>query len=398
MFLLADFHFGVEVGKLCAILKTFEMKKILLVVFSLLTLSGYAKELKLDMKARLSGRFLFDGISYFNAADTLDSQLNIGDLRLCGQVEVGKEWFFTVDVAMTRNKLSIKDCFAQFIRNGHSLKIGHFFGSFGIDQSMGSCDFVFHTGANSVESMYANRRMGAAYLRIHPKYFLSWGVFFSDSFINKEKTQYGYNTSLRGVWRPINTPDKLIHVGASALFKVPDMNKDTKQRTVSFGGGGVTYLPMPKFQSVVMDNVRNVIGVGCEFYVFNNRWMAQGEYNAMLVNQFHRKQFRSHGGYIQAGYLIKGRHYGYSQNTAVTLMPYDKRSLLVAVRYNYSDMNTAEAGLWGGKQRDLAVGLNYYFNKYISTRLNYTYMMLDEHSQLGEMNMHILQTRFQFRF
>lgn len=224
-------------------------------------------------------------------------------------------------------------------------------------------------------------------------------MFFSDGFTNKAGTKYGYNTSLRAVWRPINEEQKLVHVGVSGLFKVPDQDKKTKNREVRLGGNGFNYFAIPQFQSAVLDDVKNQVSMAAEFYLYNSKWMAQGEWMMTMINRRgNLGQYRAEGAYVQAGYLIRGSHFGYAQGNATTAMPTDKGSLLLAVRYNFTNLNHSSVKVFGGRQQDLAIGLNYYFNRYISTRLNYTYMMLDKHSPIGKSDFHAIQARIQIGF
>lgn len=123
------------------------MKKFLLVVSFILLWGGMAQAENQKLKAQLSGRFLLDGAAYISSPDTLDSQVNIGDLRLCGKASVGDSWSVMLDVAFTRNKLSIKDAFLQYLKHGHGVKVGYFHGSFGIKRLDGFLRLCFSHGS-----------------------------------------------------------------------------------------------------------------------------------------------------------------------------------------------------------------------------------------------------------
>ena len=66
------------------------------------------------------------------------------------------------------------------------------------------------------------------------------------------------------------------------------------------------------------------------------------------------------------------------------------------VRYDYVDLN--DAGIVGGQQSDITVGLNYFFNKYIAAKINYTRMMVEDSSPMGKNNFDVLQARIQLSF
>lgn len=373
------------------------MRKFILTMF--LTSGFFSFTYAQKINAKLSGRLLLDGIYHIHVPDTLNHRINIVDLRLGGKVFVSDDLFCKIDVGFAGNKVSIKDAFLQYDRNGHCFRGGYMFGFFGIDQSSSTNDFIFNTGANVDEVFYPGRRVGLSYTRHHNKYYLSAGVFLGDALTSDDNAvRNGHNASLRWVWRPVNSTDNLFHIGMSEFFKVPDRNKETRLRHLTLSGSGVTYLKSPKLQYVAFDDVRSCIESGIECYCMKEKWMAQGEWMAMLVNQNQVRQYRAHGGYIQLGYLIRGNNYAYDYTDALPLMPTDSKSLLVAVRYDMTNLNSSHANLYGGRQQDFSIGLNCYFNKYLSTRLNYSYVRLDEFSPIGEVSFHAFQARLQFRF
>lgn len=53
----------------------------------------------------------------------------------------------------------------------------------------------------------------------------------------------------------------------------------------------------------------------------------------------------------------------------------------------------------GGEQKDISVGLNYYINKYIGVKLNYSYMIPGANiKEISNQNFSVVQGRFQFIF
>lgn len=57
------------------------------------------------------------------------------------------------------------------------------------------------------------------------------------------------------------------------------------------------------------------------------------------------------------------------------------------------------AGIEGGRQKDFSVGLNYYLNKHIAIKLNYSYFLPGANVKVIDKNdFSVLQGRFQFIF
>ena len=76
----------------------------------------------------------------------------------------------------------------------------------------------------------------------------------------------------------------------------------------------------------------------------------------------------------------------------------EPHSILLACRYNYTNLNVFSSHITGGSQHDLSIGINYYFNTYISSRLNYAHLWMDKYSLLGKCGINMMQVRLQVRF
>lgn len=76
-----------------------------------------------------------------------------------------------------------------------------------------------------------------------------------------------------------------------------------------------------------------------------------------------------------------------------------EKSLEVCSRFNYLTLNDEDASIWGGEQKDISIGLNYYINKYIGIKLNYSYLMPGASiKEISRKNFSVFQGRFQFIF
>ncbi len=357
------------------------------------TISAQSEELSW----KLAGRLHFDGVGYINAPDTLSPQLDIVDVRLGGKVTMGN-WYLTIDFSFVGGKVSAKDIFVQYQKNGSYFRLGHQFGSFGFEQTNSSNDLLFNAAANVTNLFSPGRRLGFTYTYTQPSYYLSAGAFLGDDIHVKTSVKQGHNFTLRGAWKPLHEENRLVHIGASGYYRVPDMDKGSKMRGLSISGKGVTRTKSPAFQHIEFEDVKNQIQWGGDFYCFVDKWMMQAEYMWMRVNRQNAEAYQGRGGYIQAGYLLKGSHFGYDEVDALPTMPTDRGSLLLLARYNHSKMNDFGSGLCAGDQQDFSVGLDFFYNKYLSTRLSYSYIKLDEYSPMGKTDVHSILGRVQFKF
>ena len=73
------------------------------------------------------------------------------------------------------------------------------------------------------------------------------------------------------------------------------------------------------------------------------------------------------------------------------------RALELCGRFNIVDMNDRTAEVLGGAQKDFSLGLNYYINKHIGIKVNYSYVIPGKHiREISDKNFSVLQARFQF--
>ncbi len=348
---------------------------------------------------RLSGRLFVDGGAYLRSPAVLHSGVHITDLRLGAKVRILSSWYTKIDVGFAGNKVSLKDAYTEYGRGGNYFRAGYMLGFYSIDQSNSTNDFIFHTGANVAETFYPGRRVGVSYTRALPSYYLSAGAFCGDGLGFSETTKPGYNLSGRAVLRPVNASGQLLHIGVGALFRVPDEDAATHTRQVSLKSKGVTYLPSLPTLELTVEDAADQVQANVECLLFHDRWMLQTEY---MYTNIRRNgglpSYTAHGGYVTGGFLLKDSRYAYDQVDALPVMPEEPHSLLLVCRYNYTNLNDFGCSLTGGSQHDVSVGIDYYFNKYLSSRLNYAHLWLDRFSPLGRCAIDMIQFRLQVRF
>ena len=123
------------------------------------------------------------------------------------------------------------------------LRIGYMIGMFSLDQSVSTNDYLFMTGANVAEIFYPGRRIGASYTWSKSKFYASGSVFCGDGLNFHKNIKQGVNATLRFVYRPLDNAHTLLHIGTGGLYKRPDKNTETGERSISLKGTGDTYLP-----------------------------------------------------------------------------------------------------------------------------------------------------------
>lgn len=352
---------------------------------------------KAEWKYNLAGRLFVDGGVFTSASPDFSPTVGITDLRLAGKLSSSDGWYVKLDVGLVKNKVTLKDAFVQKQWTEHIFRTGYMLGMFSLDQSSSTNDYLFLTGANVAETFYPDRRLGISYTYSSQQYYTSIGIFCGDGLNLSEKMQPGNNATFRFVYRPLNESGRLFHLGSGILYKTPDKDREIGKRIITMKSKGTTYLTVPYLLDLTVDHVRTQYQWNVETVFQYHRSFIQAEYIQMRINRTGGlKTYLAKGGYVEGGYLIKGRALGYDTIDALPISPSGSHALCIFSRFNYTDLN--DSSLKGGKQYDISWGVNYYLNTYITFRFNYSHLWFDEFSALGKADMGIWQTRIQVKF
>lgn len=170
------------------------------------------------------------------------------------------------------------------------------------------------------------------------------------------------------------------------------------QETITFNAGIPTDLLTKDDNSYVeakVDQVINQWKLDLEMILLYNKWYFQGQYFLAHLNRFQAGNYNGKGWYGQIGYMILGAKHNYNAATGMIVNPAPK-SLEVLCRYNMIDLN--DAGIRGGRLTDISLGMNYFINKYVAAKINYTHMMVGNSSPKGGDDFDLIQARLQFSF
>lgn len=365
-------------------------------VLSLLFLLPVVLTVQAEKKYSLGGRLFLDGGIFTASPACFNSGVGISDLRITGKADFGDGWYTKLDVGFASNKVRLKDAFLQKTKNGHMLRIGYMIGMFSLDQSVSTNDYLFMTGANVAEIFYPGRRIGASYTWSKSKFYASGSVFCGDGLNFHNNIKQGVNATLRFVYRPLDNAHTLLHIGTGGLYKRPDKNTETGERSISLKGTGDTYLPVPFVFDSTINHSQCQYQWNIESIFHHLKFFLQGEVMGMIIRRNNSPSYNAYGGYIEGGYFILGNRLGYDRRDALPLCPENKNSLAIFVRVNHTNLNDSD--LKCGALTDLSAGMNYYLNKHIIFRLNYSHVKTDQYSALGKTHYNVLQSRIQIKF
>ncbi|MGM5631827.1 porin [Apibacter raozihei] len=351
----------------------------------------------------MGGRIVFDGALYFDDKTPLGNGTTITDTRLTAKMTY-KKWDVKIDMGFNDKKVNTKDLHLKYNINDRSwVKLGYYGEQFGLENWEGSAWQKFMTASVSTQVFGTSRQLGITYVNWNDKVYYSGGIFSDNDAISdvKEGNQ-GYAFIGKLSYAPLNSKKNLIHLGISAEYRTGNRNgvdeNNNTQRFMNYSSNLDTRVEKKKPINFTLDQVKNQLRFVAEFITASGPFFLQGEYYNLHVNR--RKEYHSYdayGFYAQSGLLLLGDQlYKYNLEDRRLKRPKDK-TLELVVRYDYTDLNDgffSNESLKGGRINDFSAGINYYLNKYIGFKINYSYLSLGNNNNFGtKENINLLQGR-----
>ena len=352
-----------------------------------------------ELECKLTGRMLMDGGLYLQNPAGMGHGLEFNDLRVGAKAAYGP-WRMKIELGYAGNKAAVKDAFLAYDRGRHSVQVGQFYEPFSPEMLCSTFDLRFHQSPGAVLALTNSRRMGMAYTYSAKHLFFSGGLFTDSDLSNVKNAAQGYALDARVVYRPLNEAGKLLHLGIAAIRRTPDgtTEADEVRDVFAFQSPGISTIDKRTLYQAQADHALFQWKTGVELLFSYHRFFLQSEY---LRARVHRRDafadYTAEGFYAQCSWLLRGHTYLYDEAMACPSRP-DGRSLELCVRFNHLDLNDSPAGIWGGSEQDVSLGLNYYHNKHVGFKVSYGYLMPGTHSPVVSSAFGVLQARAQFIF
>lgn len=345
---------------------------------------------KNPLQWRLIGRVFFDGGVFMNDTLGWGNAFQVNDVRLGTVVKIFDNWEAKIELGYADKKISMKDIYVNYKLNSHSFRLGYAYEPWG-NARVGTAAFRFMQNATADNALGQGRQLGISYSYNYKWMNVMAGVFSGGDIQTSGQMDQGYSVAAKFIGRPLMKEGRVLHLAIAPRFA------DDKE-VVDFTGGVPTNLVAKKdngFVDASVDRVINSWKLDAECIFIYDKWYFQGQFLVSHLNRHGVDNFNGKGGYAQAGYLILGEKHNYNESTGMIGNPAPK-SLELLLRYDNVNLN--DAGIRGGRLSDITVGMNYFINKYIAAKLNYTRMMVGDSSPKGGGDFDLLQARLQVSF
>lgn len=331
------------------------------------------------LHVRPTGRVLMDGALYASPQkEEFPDGVAIPEARIGAKMDYGK-WSALIDVSYSYAKIGLRNMWLQYDFNPQtSLRFGNFIHQFGIESTSQSTKVTMEqpTAATPFNpgiqlgvmlTHYSRHIFAAASLSAESNSLLQ--AMNAPDFIRQ-----GYGIMTRLVYRGFPASDSFWHVGLSGAFGTPQkrvVDAADVHDGFTISANYPTKVVQLKEVGVTVDRSMNTFKLSPEFIVAKGRAAAEGAWYFQQINRReHLRAYRAQGAFVNLRALLIGKGYSYSSSAAEIATPAPK-SLECVVDYNYTCLSDRRAGFFGGRANTFTFTLNYYFNPYVTARLNY---------------------------
>lgn len=385
------------------------MKRILsLAALAALTITASAAPENTDIKPHFSpvGTLLMDG-AVFASPEKVEFHDGVAmpDVRLGVIMTYGK-WTAKIEAGYAYNKVGLKDVWMQYAFDSrNSLRLGLAMQHFGYQNSTAACMKVTMIEPISNTIFNEPHMLGIGYYHVADKFLATASLHAepkaaSNVLLPDGMSREGFGVRSRLVARPLHSDGTMLQAGISGAFMTPQFDEgDSDHKAFSFSANFPTKVTAVKAIGTNVGNAVNLWKLTPELMGCYRRIALESQYFWIQVNRRDAlPAFHAYGAYATLRGAIIGSDYRYNMALAGIDTPV-KGTLEGVASYNYTCLSDAGANIFGGRVSDVSCGLNYYFNKYITAKLRYSYTHAWDRSDLAEgMSLNAVQMRLQLIF
>lgn len=358
------------------------------------------------LKISPSGRLLLDGATYISPEKKeFPDGMAIPEVRLGAKMSYEK-WTSNIDVCFAYSKIGLRNMWVEYGFDKHnSIRLGNFIHQFGLQSTSNSLKCTFEQPTAS-SLFYPGLQLGAMFVHYSDRFYTAFSGHVESSSLTQYMNeplfvQQGYGLLTRLVYRDIKEDSPIWHVGISGGFATPQRRVEDNEDVhdgFTISSNFPTKVVQEKAIGVTIDKAMNQFRFTPEVVFANGPVAFEGQYFFQQVNRRENlKAFKAQSGYATLRTMIIGGNYSYVSSTAQLKNP-NKGALECVLNYNYSTLVDSDAGIYGGRCNVASATLNYYFNPYITARLNYSYVHTWQQSGVKPVTLGILQARLMVFF
>lgn len=358
------------------------------------------------LSVRPTGRVLIDGAAYASPQKSMfPDGMCIPEARL-GASFGYDNWKASIDVGFAYAKIGLRNMWIEYdFDKQNFLRAGNFIHQFGLQSVTRSKNNQVFEQPVASALFTPGLQMGVMYQHSSKSLFAAASVHAESAARTEvmhlpEFIRQGYGVLTRTAWRKADGSN-IFQAGLSLGFATPQRTlKDGEDihNAFTISAEFPTKVVKETAMSATVTDAKNLFKLSPEVLIARGRTAFEAQYFFQSISRHDNLQtFRSQGAYGTVRGILKGAPYSYSPAGAVLADP-APGSLECVVNYNWSTLSDLKAGIMGGRCNSASLTLNYYFNPYITARLNYTYTHVWNRASIPDATMNAIQARIMVLF
>lgn len=375
---------------------------IYILLFLFISATASAEEGNPDFKIVPTARALFDAAAYLPQDSDFRPGICIPDIRLGAKANFGK-FEARADVSYRFGKLYPADIYIKWnIDENSFLKGGYFVHQFGLQSATGASDKISMEEPIAQSVFGELRLLGAMYVWRNPGFHFAGSLFVQSDAALKHSNELGRTGAgglVRGLCHPATSKGNIFQAGISVLFQSANGTGNKDNLTWNFKSPFPTKVASVACIDAQVDRLKSVFKLSPEILWSRGRVAAEGQFYYLQANRHAGlTSFKACGGYVLSRILLgRNASYSYSPWTGYLATP-SPRTWEIVGGWSCADLNDSQSEIYGGTANEFTATLNYYLNRWITWRLNYSYTDRRADHGLPSRHANIFQTRIQFIF
>ncbi len=324
-------------------------------------------------------------------------------MRLGMKGNIAADFAYKAELEFANEALNFRDVYISYtgLKNTE-FKIGSFKPPFGLEELTSSNNITFIERSAPTAAFISSYIIGVGASKYSNNWSLTAGLFNDDAGTQSTDDE-AWSTAVRATYLPIFDDEKLIHLGASAVYRKPDQAGDS----FDFDAKAENALQTTDSVSANFGNADNAKLYGLELAGMWKNFSIQGEYFLVDVERLaNRNSLDFSGGYVQASWILTGEMRKYNNKKAVFGGVKPLKAFNMAdgsfgafeLAARYSKIDVTDKDILGGKMSNYSLGANWYLNNNLRFMANYIFVDTDGSAVSANDNPQILLLRTQISF
>ncbi len=325
-----------------------------------------------DFAMKIGGRIQMDGAFYDDKKTLMGDGLALRRARLKVSGKLFRDWgYFTAIDFAKKDKAGVRGMYFSYKGlDNYTFKFGQFQEPFSLEGMNSSNTITFMERA--LPYVFApDYHLGGSLTRYGQWWQASMGVFGEAIHAKKDRVDDGWGVAGRVTFAPWYQGNKLLHIGASAEYRVP-----SSEKTVRYRYRPESWVTDRRFVDTrTIDNIDSTLKTAFEMAFVHGPFSLQGEYVHNLVQRNNAPDLQFYGWYAYASWFLTGESRPYSvKNGNFTAVDPISRYGAWELALRFSSLDLTDKDVTGGNQDDFTVGLNWYANRNVRFMANYIHV------------------------